>query len=207
MLICVKNLKKKYGGKSSYAVEDITIEGHGGEIIGILGHNGAGKSTTIKCITGMHPYEEGSISICGYDLKTDSISAKQNFGYVSDDKRNNPELVKKCLVDSDNVDKYTLHFVGESVLDNIEFMSLYLIKLKDEDFDFYSVGEYSIDGSKMAYGKLIGKRVQSDPKFWELLNSKIKMINKKFNLDISLFDVNREKVLASRYFDDKKEKN
>lgn len=85
MLICVKNLKKKYGGKSSYAVEDITIEGNGGEIIGILGHNGAGKSTTIKCITGMHPYEEGSISICGYDLKTDSISAKQNFGYVSDE--------------------------------------------------------------------------------------------------------------------------
>ncbi len=85
MLISVKNLKKKYGGKSDYAIEDITIEGRGGEIIGILGHNGAGKSTTIKCITGMHPYEAGSITICGCDLEKDPIGAKQSFGYVSDE--------------------------------------------------------------------------------------------------------------------------
>lgn len=85
MLISVKNLAKKYGGKTNYAVEDINIEGYAGEIIGILGHNGAGKSTTIKCITGMHPYEKGSIKICGYDLATDPIRAKQNFGYVSDE--------------------------------------------------------------------------------------------------------------------------
>ncbi len=85
MLISVQNLKKKYGGKSNYAIEDICIEGRAGEIIGILGHNGAGKSTTIKCITGMHPYEEGSITICDYDLLKDPIRAKQNFGYVSDE--------------------------------------------------------------------------------------------------------------------------
>ena len=84
-LISVNNLKKRYGGKRDYSVSDINIEGWAGEIIGILGHNGAGKSTTIKCITGMHPYERGSISICGYDLKRDPIKAKQNFGYVSDE--------------------------------------------------------------------------------------------------------------------------
>lgn len=85
MLVSVKNLKKKYGGKTDYTIEDINIEGKGGEIVGILGHNGAGKSTTIKCITGMHPYEEGSINICGYDLEKDPINAKKNFGYVSDE--------------------------------------------------------------------------------------------------------------------------
>lgn len=85
MLLSVKDLKKRYGGKTNYAIEGINIEGNEGEIIGILGHNGAGKSTTIKCITGMHPYEGGSITICGFDLCKDPIGAKKNFGYVSDE--------------------------------------------------------------------------------------------------------------------------
>ena len=84
-LVVIKDLCKRYGGKTNYAIENINIEGHEGEIIGILGHNGAGKSTTIKCITGMHPYEKGMISICGYDLVNEPIRAKQNFGYVSDE--------------------------------------------------------------------------------------------------------------------------
>lgn len=85
MLVSVKNLKKKYGGKTDYAVENINLWGDGGEIVGILGHNGAGKSTTIKCITGMHPYEGGTIEIAGCDLKKDPIGAKRSFGYVSDE--------------------------------------------------------------------------------------------------------------------------
>ncbi len=84
-LVSIQNLSKRYGGKTNYAIEDINIEGWEGEIIGILGHNGAGKSTTIKCITGMHPFEQGRISICGYDLMHEPIRAKQNFGYVSDE--------------------------------------------------------------------------------------------------------------------------
>lgn len=85
MLINIENLCKKYSAKSKYAIEGINISGKEGEIIGVLGHNGAGKSTTIKCITGMHPYEEGTIMICGYDLSKNPIEAKRNFGYVSDD--------------------------------------------------------------------------------------------------------------------------
>ena len=85
MLVEIKNLCKRYESKAEYTIENINIQGNAGEIIGILGHNGAGKSTTIKCITGMHPYEEGSISIAGHDLASDSILAKQNFGYVSDE--------------------------------------------------------------------------------------------------------------------------
>ncbi|MBO5067849.1 MAG: ABC transporter ATP-binding protein [Clostridia bacterium] len=84
-LIEVENLFKKYSTKGEYAIEDISISGLGGEIIGILGHNGAGKSTTIKCMTGIHPYQEGSIKICGYDIQKDNILAKSNFGYVTDE--------------------------------------------------------------------------------------------------------------------------
>ena len=85
MLVEIKGLCKRYTAKADYTVKDINIVGGEGEIIGILGHNGAGKSTTIKCITGMHPYEEGTITIGGHDLATDAIEAKKNFGYVSDE--------------------------------------------------------------------------------------------------------------------------
>ncbi len=85
MLIEVKGLGKKYNKKQNFAIRNIELKGDAGEIVGILGHNGAGKSTTIKSITGMHPYDEGTITICGYDLKTQSIEAKKNFGYVSDE--------------------------------------------------------------------------------------------------------------------------
>lgn len=85
MLLQIKNLGKKYSFRSKFAVKHINITGNRGEIIGILGHNGAGKSTTIKCVTGMHPYERGKITICGHDLKRHPIKAKKHFGYVSDE--------------------------------------------------------------------------------------------------------------------------
>lgn len=84
-LLQVKNLYKKYNPKADFAIKDITLHGNKGEIVGLLGHNGAGKSTTIKCIVGMHPYDEGEISICGFDLNKNAIEAKRNFGYVSDE--------------------------------------------------------------------------------------------------------------------------
>lgn len=84
-MLKVENLAKKYNGKNGYAIENISLNGRGGEIVGLLGHNGAGKSTTIKCITGMHPYEQGTITIAGFDLAKNPIDAKRNFGYVSDE--------------------------------------------------------------------------------------------------------------------------
>ena len=84
-LVKIENLGKKYSAKAKFTIENINIVGNEGEIVGIVGHNGAGKSTTIKCITGMHPYEAGSIEIAGFDMKTQTIDAKRNFGYVSDD--------------------------------------------------------------------------------------------------------------------------
>ena len=83
-LLEVSNLYKKYNKNADYAIKDINLYGNAGEIVGLLGHNGAGKSTTIKCITGMHPYDKGEISINGFNLAKDPIQAKKSFGYVSD---------------------------------------------------------------------------------------------------------------------------
>lgn len=84
-LLEVTGLYKKYNQNDDYSIKDINIYGNEGEIVGILGHNGAGKSTTIKCITGMHPFDKGTIDIAGFNLMEDAISAKKNFGYVSDE--------------------------------------------------------------------------------------------------------------------------
>ena len=80
----IKNLSKKYKNSNFYSVKDLSLTVKDGEVFGFLGKNGAGKSTTIKCITGILPFEEGEIKICGYDMKKDPINAKLNLGYVPD---------------------------------------------------------------------------------------------------------------------------
>lgn len=83
-MLTVKNLKKTYPKSDRVAVDDISFELKPGEIFGFLGQNGAGKSTTIKCLTGILPFDSGTIEICGYDIVTDPIKAKMNMGYVPD---------------------------------------------------------------------------------------------------------------------------
>ena len=80
----IKNLGKKYPSSDVYAVKDFNMTVNPGEIVGLLGHNGAGKSTTLKCLTGMLPFGEGSIKINGFNIKTEPVRAKSTFGFVSD---------------------------------------------------------------------------------------------------------------------------
>ncbi|NLZ25681.1 MAG: ABC transporter ATP-binding protein, partial [Clostridiales bacterium] len=83
-MLKISHLVKKYPHSEKIAVNDISIELKPGEIFGFLGQNGAGKSTTIKCLTGILPFDGGTIEICGHDIKTDPIGAKMNMGYVPD---------------------------------------------------------------------------------------------------------------------------
>lgn len=80
----IEHLVKQYPSSPSIAVNDLSIECNPGEIVGLLGHNGAGKSTTLKCITGALPYSTGSIVINGFDIKQNPVKAKYTFGFVSD---------------------------------------------------------------------------------------------------------------------------
>ena len=81
----IKNLNKKYKNSDRFSVTDLSLTLKEGEIFGFLGKNGAGKSTTIKCMTGIIPYTSGQIIVCGHDIKEDPIGAKLNIGYVPDD--------------------------------------------------------------------------------------------------------------------------
>lgn len=84
-MLTIKNLNKKYKNNDRYSVRNLNLTLNDGEIFGFLGKNGAGKSTTIKCLTGIIPFESGEICICGHDIKKDPIGAKMNIGYVPDD--------------------------------------------------------------------------------------------------------------------------
>ena len=69
-IISVKNLKKSYN--NIVAVNDISFSVKKGEFFGLLGHNGAGKSTTIDCILGLKAFDSGVVKILDKDPKKSS---------------------------------------------------------------------------------------------------------------------------------------
>ena len=76
----VKNLVKRFG--SFEAVKGISFTVAKGEVLGFLGPHGAGKSTTMRMITGFLPPTSGTASICGHDVLQDPVGAKQCLGYL-----------------------------------------------------------------------------------------------------------------------------
>jgi ABC-type sugar transport system ATPase subunit len=62
-ILSVRNLVKRFGGLT--AVNDVSLEVSSGDVIGLVGDNAAGKSTLIKCISGVHQADEGEISFRG----------------------------------------------------------------------------------------------------------------------------------------------
>jgi ABC-2 type transport system ATP-binding protein len=83
-MLKITNLTKRYGDNITDAVKNLNLELKKGEVFGFLGPNGSGKSTTIKCVVGILPYNEGEIEIDGINIKTQPIQAKNIIGYVPD---------------------------------------------------------------------------------------------------------------------------
>lgn len=79
-VIEVKNLIKEY--KEIKAVDNLSFEVHEGEILGLLGPNGSGKTTTINCLLSLLNYSSGSIKIFGKEMKPDSYDIKSKIGVV-----------------------------------------------------------------------------------------------------------------------------
>ena len=87
-MIEIKNLSKKYKGSNVKAIDDINITIEPGDVYGFIGPNGAGKSTTIKCVVGIHEYDEGEILFDGENIKKNPIKIKKQIAYIPD----NPDL-------------------------------------------------------------------------------------------------------------------
>ncbi|MCI4372762.1 MAG: ABC transporter ATP-binding protein [Thermoplasmata archaeon] len=76
----VENLSVAYGERT--AVDGLSLDVRPGEIYGLLGSNGAGKSSTIKAIVGLVRPARGTIRVFGFDVLTDSLATKARIGYV-----------------------------------------------------------------------------------------------------------------------------
>jgi ABC-2 type transport system ATP-binding protein len=79
--IDVKNLVKRFGDKT--VVDHVTMTVAEGEIVGFLGPNGSGKTTTIRIMCGLLTPDEGEGQVLGYDLRTEALKIKREVGYMT----------------------------------------------------------------------------------------------------------------------------
>lgn len=86
-MLKIDHFSKAYDA-SSLAVDDLCLEVKAGEIYGFLGHNGAGKSTTLRAVAGVLDFEQGDIFIDGHSIKSEPVAAKKVTAFLPD----NPDL-------------------------------------------------------------------------------------------------------------------
>lgn len=79
-VVSVQNLVKKY--KNNYAVNGLSFNVKKGEILGLLGPNGSGKTTTINCILSLLQFDSGQIKIFGETMRPDAYDIKQKIGVI-----------------------------------------------------------------------------------------------------------------------------
>jgi ABC-2 type transport system ATP-binding protein len=134
-MIKVEGLTKYYGSKP--AAKDISFEVEKGEVFGILGTNGAGKSTTIKMMCGLLKPTRGIIQIGGINLQRMPLKAKSMMGYLPE----NPLIYDKLT------GAETLELIGnlrklssDMIKQRIEY---YAKSLGLEEQIYHEVGTYS----------------------------------------------------------------
>ena len=126
MLINVGNLVKRYG--SLLALDHFNLQVREGEIVGLLGPNGSGKTTAINCILALLKYDKGTIEVFGRPMTPDAYDIKGNIGIVMQ----NVAVFNELRVD-ENID----YFCGLYVPDPNTRR-----KLVQEAIDFVGLGEF-----------------------------------------------------------------
>ncbi|MHB9052533.1 MAG: ABC transporter ATP-binding protein [Thermoleophilia bacterium] len=79
-VIKTQKLSRRYGDK--YALRDVSLEIAAGEIFGLLGHNGAGKTTAVSIITTLLKPSAGAAEVCGHDVVRQSMDVRRSIGYL-----------------------------------------------------------------------------------------------------------------------------
>ena len=87
VILDIRHYSKTYG-EGKKAADDVTISVESGDICGFIGHNGAGKSTTIRAAVGVLDFSEGEIYIDGHSVKDEPIECKKVTAYIPD----NPDI-------------------------------------------------------------------------------------------------------------------
>ena len=87
VMLSIRNYSKTYGGGKK-AADNVSLDVCSGDIYGFIGHNGAGKSTTIRAVVGVLDFTEGEIFIDGHSVKNEPMECKRITAYIPD----NPDL-------------------------------------------------------------------------------------------------------------------
>ena len=82
-MIQLENVTKRYD--DTIVVNHLNVEIASGEIVGMIGHNGAGKSTTLKMIAGLVEPTSGHVRVMGHDMQRESIKVKPRIGYLPEE--------------------------------------------------------------------------------------------------------------------------
>ena len=93
VLLAARGLGRRFGRRVALADVDITLRR--GEVLGFLGLNGAGKSTTMQILAGALVADAGTVEVCGHDLRRDGRAARHALGYLPQ----TPPLYDDMLVD------------------------------------------------------------------------------------------------------------
>ena len=80
-VIELKDVKKSYG--KNEILHGISLDIEEGSIHGLVGRNGCGKTTLIKCLTGIYEQDQGQILVCGQEI-FENPNVKAQVGYVAD---------------------------------------------------------------------------------------------------------------------------
>ncbi len=135
-MIEIRNLVKRYG--SLIALDHLNLTIQEGEVFGLLGPNGSGKTTAINCMLALLKYDKGEITIMGKPMRPDSYEVKRNIGVVMQ-----YLAVFEQMTVRENID----YFCGLYKRDKAERK-----RLVEEAIEFVELGNYT----KMKPGKLSG---------------------------------------------------
>jgi len=139
MIIEVKDLVKHYG--SLTALDHLDLEVHAGEIFGLLGPNGSGKTTAINCILALLKYDQGTVEVFGRPMTPDAYDLKRDIGVVMQNVAVFDELTVK-----DNID----YFCGLYIPDKKNRRALV-----DEAIEFVGLEDYGRFYPKKLSGGLL----------------------------------------------------
>ena len=104
-LVEMINIHKRFGGV--HAVNGVSIDLNPGEVVGVLGHNGAGKTVLMKTLSGAIPCDEGEIRINGEEVRIESPRHARKYGI---------ETIYQTLALADNLDAPANLFLGREIM-------------------------------------------------------------------------------------------
>jgi len=138
-MIKVENLVKRYD--DLIALDHLSFSVNGGEVFGLLGPNGSGKTTAINCILSLLKYDKGSVEIFGKPMSPDAYDIKRNIGIVMQN-----VAVYNELTVYENIDYFCGLYVKDKSLRK---------QLVDEAVEFVGLNEYKKFYPKKLSGGLL----------------------------------------------------